>query len=251
MCRNNAADNIAQHLKRSGKETAVLNELATLLGLKKVPQYIEAYDISHTAGDENVGAMVVFKDGKPFKSAYKKFKIKGFTGQDDYRSLAQVIERRMDEYKNGTDEGFKTLPDLILLDGGSGQVSAVAPVLERYNVNVALFGMVKDSKHRTRAIAQNGGNIALKSNRSAYTLITTIQDEVHRFAIGYHRNRRSKKMLSSELTGIEGIGEKRATELLKAFKTLKAIKEAEVDELCKVKGITRPIAEKIYNTFRN
>lgn len=250
MCRNNAADNIAQRLKRSGKETAVLNELATLLGLKKVPQYIEAYDISHTAGDENVGAMVVFKDGKPFKAAYKKFKIKGFTGQDDYRSLAQVIERRMEEYKNGTDEGFKTLPDLILLDGGSGQVSAVAPVLEKYNVNVALFGMVKDSKHRTRAIAQNGGNIALKSNRSAYTLITTIQDEVHRFAISYHRNRRSKKMLSSELINIEGIGEKRATELLKAFKTLKAIKEADVEALCKVKGITKPVAEKIYKTFR-
>ncbi len=251
MCRNNAADNISQRLKKSGRETAVLNELATLLGLKKVPQYIEAYDISHTAGDENVGAMVVFKDGKPFKSAYKKFKIKGFIGQDDYRSLAQVIERRMEEYKNGTDQGFKTLPDLILLDGGSGQVSAVAPVLEKYGVNIALFGMVKDSKHRTRAIAQNGGNIALKSNRSAYTLITTIQDEVHRFAINYHRKRRSKKMLSSELTSIEGVGEKRATELLKSFKTLKAIKEAEIDELCAVKGMTKVVAERIYNIFRN
>ena len=249
MCRNNAADNIAQRLKRSGKETAVLNELATLLGLKGVPQYIEAYDISHTAGDQNVGAMVVFKDGKPLKSAYKKFKINGFTGQDDYRSLAQVIERRLEEYKNGTDEGFKTLPDLILLDGGSGQVSAVAPVLEKYNLGIALFGMVKDSKHRTRAIAKDGGNIALKSNRSAYTLITLIQDEVHRFAIDYHRKKRSKKMLSSELVTIEGVGEKRATELLKSLKTLKAIKEATVDELSAVKGITKPVAQKIYDFY--
>lgn len=251
MCRNNAADNIAQRLKRSGKETAVLNELATLLGLKKVPQYIEAYDISHTAGDQNVGAMVVFKDGKPLKSAYKKFKIKGFTGQDDYRSLAQVIDRRMDEYQNGADEGFKILPDLILLDGGSGQVSAVAPVLEKYNVNIALFGMVKDSKHRTRAIAKNGGNIALKSNRSAYTLITTIQDEVHRFAIDYHRKKRSKKMLSSEIITINGVGEKRATELFKTFKTVKAIKEASVDELSAVKGITKPVAQKIYDFYHS
>ncbi len=249
MCRNNAADNIAQRLKKSGKETAVLNELATLLGLKGVPQYIEAYDISHTAGDQNVGAMVVFKDGKPLKSAYKKFKINGFTGQDDYRSLAQVIERRLEEYKNGTDEGFKTLPDLILLDGGSGQVSAVAPVLEKYNLGIALFGMVKDSKHRTRAIAKDGGNIALKSNRSAYTLITLIQDEVHRFAIDYHRKKRSKKMLSSELVTIEGVGEKRATELLKSLKTLKAIKEATVDELSAVKGITKPVAQKIYDFY--
>lgn len=249
MCRNNAADNIAQHLKKSGRETAVLNELATLLGLKKVPQYIEAYDISHTAGDENVGAMVVFKDGKPLKSAYKKFKIRGFAGQDDYRSLVEVIERRLEEYKNGTDEGFKTLPDLILLDGGSGQVSAVAPVLEKYGVNVALFGMVKDSKHRTRAIAVNGGTIALKSNRSVYTLITAIQDEVHRFAIGYHRKRRTKKMLSSELTSIEDVGEKRASELLKAFKTLNAIKQATVEELAAIKGITKPVAQKIYDSF--
>lgn len=251
MCRNNAADNIAQRLKRNGKETAVLNELVTLLGLKKVPQYIEAYDISHTAGDQNVGAMVVFKDGKPLKSAYKKFKINGFTGQDDYRSLAQVIERRMDEYQNGTDEGFKTLPDLILLDGGSGQVSAVAPVLEKHNAHIALFGMVKDSKHRTRAIAKNGCNIALKSNRSAYTLITTIQDEVHRFAIDYHRKKRSKKMLSSELITINGVGEKRVTELFKAFKTVKAIKEASVDELSAVKGITKPVAQKIYDFYHS
>lgn len=251
MCRNNAADNISYRLKKSGKETAVLNELATLLGLKKVPQYIEAYDISHTAGDQNVGAMVVFKDGKPLKSAYKKFKIKGFTGQDDYRSLAQVIERRLEEYKNGTDEGFKTLPDLILLDGGSGQVSAVAPVLEKYNLGIALFGMVKDSKHRTRAIAKDGGNIALKSNRSVYTLITAIQDEVHRFAIGYHRKKRTKKMLSSELTTIEGVGEKRVTVLLKAFKTVKAIKEATVEELSAVKGITKPVAQKIFDFYHS
>ncbi|MBQ6714758.1 MAG: excinuclease ABC subunit C, partial [Clostridia bacterium] len=142
MCRNNAADNLSEKSKESGKEMTALNELAALLGLSNAPRYIEAYDISNTAGDENVAAMVVFRDGKPYKKAYKKFKIKSFIGQDDYRSLAEVLDRRFTEYEKGEDEGFKTLPDLILLDGGIGQISAVAPVLAKHNLDIALFGMV-------------------------------------------------------------------------------------------------------------
>ena len=229
---------------------AALNELAKLLDLKSVPSYIEAYDISHTDGDENVGGMVVFKDGRPLRSAYKRFKINGFTGQDDYRSMAQVIDRRFNELENGTDEGFKTLPDLILLDGGKGQISAVEPILKKPNITVPLFGMVKDSKHRTRAVATTGGDISIKANRSAYTLITRIQDEVHRFAITYHRNRRSNKMLNSELTAIDGVGVKRANALLKHFKTVTAVKNASIDELCKAEGINRPTAVKIYEHFK-
>ncbi len=249
MCRNNAADELSFRIERSGKEMSALNELATLLGLDTAPRYIEAYDISNTAGDENVAGMIVYKDGRPYKNAYKKFKIKGFSGQDDFRSMAEVLDRRFTEYETGEDDGFKTLPDLILLDGGKGQMSAVLPVLEKHNINVPLFGMVKDDKHRTRAVAAMGGDISIKANRRAYTLVTEIQDEVHRFAIGYHKQRRSSKMLSSELTSIEGVGPARAKALLAHFKTLKAVKAASVEEICKVKGMSKTVAEEIFNHF--
>ena len=251
MCRNNAADNLAQKTEMKSHEMSALNELARLLGLKTAPRIIESYDISNTAGDENVAGMVVFRDGKPYKPHYRTFKIKGFAGQDDYRSMAEVLDRRFDEYEKGENEGFATLPDLILLDGGRGQISAVEPVLKKHNIDVALFGMVKDSKHRTRAIATNGGDISIKANESAYRLVTAIQDEVHRFAIGYHKKRRSKKMLNSELTAIGGIGKAKAAALLKHFKTMKAIKGATVDQLCAVSGINRALAEKIYNEFNS
>lgn len=251
MCRNNAADNLAQKTELMGREMSALNELARLLGLPSAPRVIESYDISNTAGDENVAGMVVFRDGKPYKPHYRMFKIKSFAGQDDYRSMAEVLDRRFTEYENQENEGFATLPDLILLDGGKGQISAVEPILKKHNINVPLFGMVKDSKHRTRAIATNGGDISIKANESAYRLVTAIQDEVHRFAIGYHKKRRSKKMLSSELLAIEGIGEAKARALLKHFKTMKAIREASVEELSAVAGINRSLAEKIYSEFNN
>lgn len=249
MCRNNAADNLAQKTELQGREMSALNELARLLGLESAPRVIEAYDISNTAGDENVAGMVVFRDGKPYKPYYRMFKIKGFAGQDDYRSMSEVLDRRFCEYEKGENEGFAVLPDLILLDGGKGQISAVEPVLAKHNINVALFGMVKDSKHRTRAIATNGGDISIKANESAYRLITSIQDEVHRFAIGFHKKRRSRKMLNSELTSIEGVGQAKANALLKHFKTMQAIKTASVDELCAVSGINENLAQKIYNEF--
>lgn len=251
MCRNNAADNLAQKTELMGREMTALNELARLLGLPNAPRVIESYDISNTAGDENVAGMVVFHDGKPYKPHYRMFKIKGFIGQDDYRSMAEVLDRRFTEYKNQENQGFATLPDLILLDGGKGQISAVESVFEKHNINIPLFGMVKDSKHRTRAIATNGGDISIKANESAYRLVTAIQDEVHRFAIGYHKKRRSKKMLNSELVSIDGIGQAKAAALLKHFKTMKAIKAATVEELCAVSGINRSLAEKIYNEFNS
>lgn len=251
MCRNNAADNLAQKSEIKGREMSALNELARLLGLLNAPRVIESYDISNTAGDENVAGMVVFHDGKPYKPHYRTFKIKGFVGQDDYRSMAEILDRRFTEYEKGENEGFSTLPDLILLDGGKGQISAVEPILKKHNINVPIFGMVKDSKHRTRAIATNGGDISIKANESAYRLVTAIQDEVHRFAIGYHKKRRSKKMLNSELLAIDGVGEAKAKALLKFFKTMKAIRAASVDELSAVTGINRSLAEKIYNEFNS
>lgn len=246
MCLNNAAETLSQKAERTGREMSVLDELARLLGLPSAPRYIEAYDISNTAGSENVAGMIVYKDGRPFKPAYKRFKIKSFLGQDDFRSMAEVLDRRFTEYEKGEDEGFAVLPDLILLDGGSGQMSAVRPVLEKHGITVPLFGMVKDSKHRTRAIAAEGGDISIKSNRAAFTFITGIQDEVHRFAIGYHKQRRSKSMLSSELTEIEGIGKARAAALLKHFKTVKAIKSAAADELAAAPGMTKAAADAVY-----
>ncbi len=250
MCTANAAEQLSKKIERNIKETSAINELGNLLGLSGTPRYIESYDISNTAGEENVAGMIVFKDGRPFKQNYRKFKIKSFVGQDDYRSMAEVLTRRFTEYKNGTDEAFSVLPDLILLDGGKGQLSAVMSVLREMQINVAVFGMVKDSKHQTNAIVSENGVITVKATRSAYTLISGIQNEVHRFAIGYHKQRRSKAMLNSELLQIEGVGKKRAAALLKKFKTVKNIKNATIEELCGVEGMSRKTAEKIYNFFR-
>ena len=251
MCRKNASDNLAQIKNRSGREMTALNELALLLGLGNVPRIIESYDISNTAGDQNVGGMVVFRDGRPYKPHYRKFKIKSFTGQDDYRSLCEVLDRRFTEYEKGEDECFSTLPDLILLDGGRGQLSAVEPVIKKHGITVPIFGMVKDSKHRTRAITAGGADIGIKANRSAYTLVTDIQDEVHRFAITFHRQKRTKKMLGSTLTKIDGVGPKTAAALLKYFKTVKAISAAEKSELIKVSGVSEKTAQNIISFFKS
>ncbi len=249
MCRNNASERLAQSLGRHMGQTAGLDELARILGLSKPPKFIESYDISNTAGEDNVAGMVVFKDGKPYKSDYKKFKIKSFSGQDDFRSMAEVIERRFLEYKNAeTDDGFGRLPDLILLDGGKGQLSAVTEVLNRMGIEVPVFGMVKDSKHKTRAITSGGSEIAIKANRSAYTLVSTIQEEVHRFAIGYHRKSRSKNTHVLKLTEIEGVGETRAKLLLSKFKTISAISKATEQQLIDA-GIPKNIAENIITYF--
>lgn len=251
MCLNNAAENLSEKTEQTGREMSALNELRTILGLSTTPSYIEAYDISNTAGSDNVAGMIVFKDGKPYKPAYKRFKIKSFVGQDDYRSMAEVLERRFTEYKEGTDPYFKTLPDLILLDGAKGQINAVIPVMQKYGIDVPIFGMVKDSKHRTRAIATTGGDISIKSNRRCFTLITKIQDEVHRFAIGYHKKLQSKNMLKSELLEIEGVGKAKAEALFKHFGSIKKIKEADISQLTVVKGISESIANNIKNHFIN
>ncbi len=253
MCRNNAAENIARHTGNSGREASALDELRRLLGLEKAPAYIESYDISNQGGADNVAGMVVFENGRPLKSAYRKFKIKTVSGQDDYGSMREVIRRRFEEYKScreqGDETGFGRLPDLILLDGGKGHVAAVRPLLEEMGIDVPLFGMVKDDRHRTRAIALTGGEIAINSNRRAFTLVSSIQDEVHRFAIGYHRQSRKKSSISSTLTSIEGIGETRAKALMRHFKTVSAIGEADLRELEETPGMTKPSALRVYQYF--
>ena len=184
---------------------------------------------------------------------YRKFKIKGFEGQDDYASMQEVIHRRFSEYfshqQQDIQTGFGQLPDLILLDGGKGHVSAVRPVLEAFGLEVPLFGMVKDDKHRTRAITGDGGEISIHSHRRAFTLVSTIQDEVHRFAIGYHRQQRKKKTLASELTSIPGVGKARAAALFQYFRTLRAIQDASVEELAQAPSMTKPVAKQVYAYF--
>ena len=251
MSRENAAERLAQSHGHLGHELTALDELAKLLGLEKTPRFIESYDISHHAGSDNVAGMVVFKDGRPFKKSYRRFEIKGFTGQDDYGSMNEVMERRIKEYYKNPDSGigFGQLPDLILLDGGKGQVSAVRPVLEKYGLDIPLFGMVKDNHHRTRAITDEGHEIAINSRRKAFTLVSTIQDEVHRFAIGYHRQKHSKRAFSTSLTEIEGIGPARAKSLMTTFKSIKRIRQAEVEELLGAAGMNLPAAEAVYNHF--
>ena len=251
MCKNNAAEKLAQSMGRTGGVTAALDELSKLLGLEKPPVFIESYDISHTMGSDNVAGMVVFKNGQPYKKSYRRFSIKGFSGQDDYGSMAEVISRRLNEYEINKDsgEGFGILPDLILLDGGKGQVNAVMPIIDAFGYDIPVFGMVKDSSHRTRAIATNGGEIAINSKRQAFTLVSTIQEEVHRYSVSYHRTKHKKSSLGSTLTEIDGVGEKKSKALLKKFRTVTAVKNASVDELCEAEGINKVIAEKIYNHF--
>ena len=248
MAITNAAQQISHLTEQSGRDVAALAELAKLLGLKKPPRYIEAYDISNIGSDTVVAGMVVFEGGKPLKSAYKRFSIKTVNGIDDYGSMREVITRRMKRYEEEKESGvsFGRLPDLILLDGGKGHVSAVAPVLAQFGVEIPLFGMVKDDRHRTRAIALDGGEIAIGSQRGAFTLISTIQEEVHRFAISYSRQKHQKAGLELALTTVEGIGPTRAKALFQYFKTKKAMTEATVEQLCQVKGISRQKAQAVY-----
>ena len=253
MCRSNAAEALAQQKGATAREYNVLEELRQTLGLEKLPEYIECYDISNLAGTENVAGMVAYKNGKPLKSAYKKFKIKGFEGQDDYASMAETLQRRFEEYYNAekADEGFGKLPDLILLDGGSGQVSAVREVFEKMDIDVPLFGLVKDDKHRTRAVTGEGGEIALNSKRQLFAFLSKMQDEVHRFAIGYHHTRRKNAVFRSSLTQIEGVGEVRAKALLKYFRTIDNISKADLEELEAAPKMTRDSALAVYRYFRS
>ncbi len=257
MCLQNAFEALGQQNGIIGKQYAVLESLRDMLGLSKIPYYIESYDISNTSGDENVAGMIVFENAKPKKSAYRKFKIKSFEKQDDYGSMAEVITRRFEEYlkaqddKNSEKDGFSKLPDLILLDGGKGQVGAVKPILKEMGIDVPVFGMVKDDRHRTRAIVSEDGEIEIKPIKNVFNFVTSIQDEVHRFAITFHRNSRKKKMKSLELTKIDGIGQVRAKELLKYFRTLDNIKNASLKELESAPKMTHDSAVSVYRYYHS
>ena len=235
MCRSNAAEALAQQKGATVREYGVLEELKEVLGLDSLPGYIESYDISNLNGTENVAGMIVYHNGRPLKSAYRKFKIKGF---------------EFEEYRRAeNDEGFGRLPDLILLDGGAGQVHAVREVMRKLDIDVPLFGLVKDDRHRTRAVTGDGGEIAISSRRQLFAFLSKMQDEVHRFAIGYHHARRSKNTFRSSLTSIEGIGEVRAKALLKYFRTVENISKADLEELESAPKMTKDSALAVYRYF--
>lgn len=258
MVKRNALDMIEKYgdkyKKRAESNRLALEEIKDLIGLKERPRRIEAYDISNISGVESVGSMVVFEDGDAKKSDYRKFRIKSVIGPDDYSSLKEVIERRfrrgVEEKKEDKNSSFSNFPDLIMMDGGKGQVNAAKEILDKLKLNIEICGLVKDDFHRTRGIIYNNEEFNVDLNSRAYKMIYKIQEEAHRFAINYHRNLRSKTMFKSELDDIKLIGPKRKENLLKHFKSIDKIKKASIQELMEVESMNEKSAESLYEHFR-
>ena len=254
MAVNNAKitlEKFGEHiLREKARTTGALDELANAMGLDFRLERIESYDISNTQGFQSVGSMVVFENGRPKRSDYRKFRIKSVMGANDYASMDEVITRRFMRYINGGgDEGFGKLPDMIFLDGGKGQISTVCEALKRLDIYVPVCGMVKDDRHRTRGLMYNGREIPLPYNSEGFKLITRIQDEVHRFAVEYHRKLREKAQVHSILDDIKGIGEKRRKALMRHFGDIEAIKRADIEQLKQADGMDIRAAESVYNFF--
>ena len=252
LAKNNSAEYAALQNDRTGKEVIALEELGKSLGLTKPPRYIEAYDISNLSSESMVAGMVVFEDGRPLKKAYKKFTVKEQEFQNDYGSMREVLRRRlMHIVEQEGDEYFKRTPDLILLDGGKGHVNAVAPLMRELGLDIPLFGMVKDSKHRTRAIATGGGEIQINGLRSAFSLVTQIQDEVHRYSVKFMHSKHKKKTYSSELLTVKGIGEKKAAKIMLKYKTRANLLQASPQELAVTAGVSIEAAQELWRVLHN
>ncbi len=226
----NAFEEAERITSREEKVSGTLSLLGKMLAMEP-PKRMESFDISNISGTDIVASMVVFQDGKPKKSDYKRFKVEGLDGQDDYASMHQVVKRRFIHYKNG-DKGFEEAPDLLLIDGGITHAQTAVNALSELGLTMPVFGMVKDDRHRTRAlVTPEGQEIRIDNQQAVFALIGNIQEETHRFAITYHRQLRSKRLRYSELDQIPGIGPKRKQDLLKTFKSLTAIGQASLSEL--------------------
>lgn len=249
---NMAMENARQELERiTTRDERYLHNVLQLGAMLSVapPYRIESFDISNISGTDIVAAMVVFYNGKPLKGDYKRFQITDLPGQDDYASMAQVLKRRFNHYLNG-DKGFDVLPDLLLIDGGIMHAKTALTVLQELNLSVPVFGMVKDDRHRTRAlVTPEGETIAIDANQSVFSFVGNIQEETHRFAITYHRGLRSKRLRYSELDKISGVGPKRKQDLLKTFKSIAAIRSAELLDLERV--LPKDVAAAVYQHFRS
>lgn len=252
----------SEKIKREEARTiGAVREISDALDIPSI-QRIEAFDISNTSGYENVGSMIVYEDGKPRKNAYRKFKIKWFKGQDDYQSMEEVLTRRLthglEEQKELEAKGmdpalgsFSRFPDLIMMDGGRGQVNVALRVLDQLHLNIPVCGMVKDDHHNTRGLYYNNVEIPISRNSECFKLITRIQDEAHRFAIDYHRSLRQKGQVHSVLDDIEGIGPARRKALLRHFKEIEAIQKATVEEMAAIDSMNVAAAQKVYDFFNS
>ncbi|WP_051569160.1 excinuclease ABC subunit UvrC [Alkaliphilus transvaalensis] len=265
MAKKNATTTLMQlkiaRKTATGGERKELVELQELLGLDEMPIRIESYDISNISGLQSVGSMIVFEDGKAKYSDYRRFKIKTISGPNDYGSLEEILERRFSrglletqQLLSGeismTEGKFLQFPDLIMVDGGFGQVTSVKKVLDTLSINIPVCGMIKDDKHKTRGIAYEGEEIILDKRTPLFRLIFKIQEEVHRFALAYHKTLRKKTMLQSELEEIKGIGEARRKALMKHFGEIQKIKTATLEDLLKVEGMNKKAAESIINFYQ-
>lgn len=243
----NAFEEAQRVTDKAERINATLALLGKMLGIDPSGR-MESYDISNISGTDIVASMVVFQDGKPLRSGYKRFKLEGLSDQDDYASMNQIIKRRFSHYKAG-DKGFDDPPDLLLIDGGIAHARTAVSALEELELHFPVFGMVKDDRHRTRAlVTPEGQEIRIDNNQAIFSLIGTIQEETHRFAITYHRQLRSKRLRYSELDGIPGIGPKRKQELLRQFKSLTAIGQATLPELERL--LPKDAAAAVYHHFR-
>ena len=249
-------DQDKEKIKREELRTiGAMNQIGEWLGLEHVKR-IEAFDISNISGFESVGSMVVYEDGRPKRNDYRKFKIKTVQGPNDYASMEEVLTRRfehgLEELKElGTEKfgSFTRFPDLIMMDGGRGQVNIALKVLEELQLNIPVCGMVKDDSHRTRGLYYNNVEIPIDRYSEGFKLITRIQDEAHRFAIEYHRSLRSKGQVKSVLDDIEGIGPARRKALMRRFQSLEAVRDASFEELCATEGMNKRAAESVYAFF--
>lgn len=254
LVRKNALDMVSKYQdsyeSKIKSNLLALEKLQETINLKKLPRRIECYDISNISGVESVGSMVVFENGEAKKSDYRKFRIKTVVGPDDYASLKEVLERRFKRAREDKKGSFTLLPDLILMDGGKGQVGIAKKVMKDLGIEIEVAGLVKDDFHTTRAIIYEGKEYPLEIRGGLYRLLYKIQEEAHRFAIGYHRSLHSKTAFKSELDDIEGIGKIRKQNLMKYFKTIDKIKDASIEELLEVPSMNRKSAENLYKHWR-
>ena len=245
MVRKNAIEYLEKfsdiNKRKYEKSIGALEELKQILNLESIPKRIESFDISNIQGVDSIGSMVVFTNGKKDKKEYRRYKIKTVIGPNDYDSMAEIVERRLK---------YGDFPDLMLLDGGKGQVSSVKKVLDKYNVEIPLWGMYKDDKHRTKGLISQDKEIELDRTSNLYRFVASIQEEVHNYAISYHRSLRNKSLTKSELDDIQGIGEKRKKALLNHFKDIEAIKNATFEELLEVESMNKSSSESVYEYFR-
>ena len=257
LAQKNAAMVLAKDKERlireAGRTTGAVRELEQIIGIAGIHR-MEAFDISNTNGFASVGSMVVYEDGKPKRSDYRKFRIKGVEGADDYASMREVLTRRFQHGLKEKEEGkefggFTVFPDLILMDGGQGQVHIAEEVLDALHIQIPVCGMVKDDRHRTRGLYYRDEELPIRTDSEAFKLITRVQDEAHRFAIEFHRKLRGQGQVHSILDEIPGVGPKRRKDLMKHFQSLDAIRQADVEELKKLPTMNEKSAQDVYNFF--